>query len=122
MPDSVEVSPLLLALLHTAAFLDLSDDEALDPERAGKILQRVGLYVQRLSDDDVEAMADDLSLLVEHAKQAGWPAPAREFVETFLENCGFELDGDDDANEGDADDADEADDEEEDADEDDAAK
>lgn len=99
MPESVEASPLALALLHVAAFLDLSDDDVVEPKLAGGVLERVGLYVQRLDDDSVEQLADDLSRIEAHAARAGWPAPAREFVHAFLENCGFVAEGDEEESE-----------------------
>jgi len=94
------VSPLLLALLHTSAFLDLCDDDIVDPKLAGSVLERVGLYVQRLDDDTVDALAEELERLSAHAQQASWPEPAREFIAAFLANCGFRPD-DEDEEEGD---------------------
>jgi len=116
VPDSVAVSPLLLALLHSSAFLDLCDDDVVDPKLAGSVLERVGLYVQRLDDDTVDALAEELERLSKHAEQASWPEPAREFIAAFLANCGFRPDDEDEDEENDeagADDADDADDAEE---------
>jgi len=85
---------LLSALLHTAAALDLSDDEVVHPDAARGVLERVGLYVQRLDDEDVERVASELERLLDHAKQAGWPEEARDFVRDFLEHCGFAVEED----------------------------
>lgn len=93
------MSPLLLALLHAAAFLDLSEDRSVDPEAAGAVLGRIGLYVQRLDDDSIEALANDLEDLETYARGAGWPEPAIEFVASFLQHCGFELQTDEDEDE-----------------------
>jgi hypothetical protein len=115
IPDKVRLHPLTAALLTAAAFLDLADDELLPPEVAQPILQRVGLYVQRLSDDAADRLADDLERLAKYAVQAGWPDEAREFVEQFMANCGFVVDTDEDAesedSESDDSDSDEDDDE-----------
>jgi hypothetical protein len=80
---------LLTALLHLASFLDLSEEPAVDERAAGQALTRMGLYIQRLDDESVEALADDLDTLAAHGKSAGWPEDALEFIESFLENCGF---------------------------------
>lgn len=85
------MSPVLGALLHLASFLDLSEEPIVDEKASGETLSRMGLYIQRLEDDSIEALAEDLDVLAEHAKTAGWPPEALEFIESFLENCGFSL-------------------------------
>ena len=107
IPEKLRIHPLTAALLTTAAFLDLADDDTLPPAVAQPVLERVGLYVQRLSDEAVDRLASDLERLAKYARQAGWPEPAREFVEQFLSYCGFAIE-DDGEDEADADDDDEA--------------
>ena len=80
---------MLTALLHLASFLDLSEEPAVEERAAGQALTRMGLYIQRLDDESVEALADDLDTLAAHGKSAGWPEDALEFIQSFLENCGF---------------------------------
>ncbi len=94
VPDDAGVDPIVLALLHAAMFLDLSEEPAVDATAARPVLERIGLYVQRLSDDEVEALADSLARLAERGERDGWPAPAIEFVRLFVENCGFTLESD----------------------------
>ncbi|HEV8247629.1 MAG TPA: hypothetical protein VGP93_17765 [Polyangiaceae bacterium] len=100
IPEQLALQPLTSALLTTAAFLDLSDDEVVPAEPARRVLERVGLYVQRLSDDEVDELGVDLERLAAHALDAGWPDEAREFIEQFLTYCGFVPEGDDDEVEG----------------------
>ena len=88
------VNPIVLALLHCAMFLDLSEGPALDSNAARPVLERIGLYVQRLSDDEVEELAESLSSLAERGERDGWPPAAIEFVRSFVENCGFTLESD----------------------------
>lgn len=106
----------MLALLHLAAFLDVSEDDSVHPVAAGIALERVGAYVQRLDDETIDALAEDLDALIEHAEAAAWPTAAVEFLASFLENCGFaaETEGEADAElaadtEDDADDQDDED-------------
>ncbi len=104
IPDKVRIHPLTAALLTTAAFLDLSADEQIPPAVAQPVLERVGLYVQRLSDEAADRLATDLERLAKYAAQAGWPTEAREFVEQFMSYCGFapaEGEEDEEGDEGD---------------------
>jgi len=84
-----------MALLQTSAYLDFSDDDVVDPEAARAVLERVGLYVQRLDDAGVERIAAELERLLAHAEQAEWPEEARDFVHDFLEHCGFAIEDED---------------------------
>ena len=99
VPEALGIDPLLLALLHTTAFLDFSDDDTVEPEAANEALERVEQYVQRLPEERVSALQADLEKLEEHGTQAGWPEDMIDFVRDFLYNCGI---GDED--DGDADD------------------
>jgi hypothetical protein len=99
VPPEVGVSPLLLALLHTAAFLDLSDDDVVNGPAACAVLDRIGLYLQDLEDDSLEQLADDLESLRKYAESQSWPSEAQEFLATFLQHCGFTLDTDEEAEE-----------------------
>ncbi len=99
VPESLGIDPLLLALLHTTAFLDFSDDDTVEPEAANEALERVEQYVQRLPDERVSALQADLEKLEEHATQAGWPEDMIDFVRDFLYNCGIGDEDDEDADE-----------------------
>jgi hypothetical protein len=90
IPESVGLQPLTAALLTVTAFLDLAEGEV-DPAAAGRVLERVGLYAQRLSDDELDELTLDLERLSDHAREQGWPEEAREFVDNFLVYCGFQL-------------------------------
>jgi hypothetical protein len=87
--DDAEIDPILLALLHAAMFLDLSEEPAVESGAARSVLERIGLYVQRLSDDEVEELAVSLERLAARGERDGWPPAAVHFVSSFLENCGF---------------------------------
>ena len=93
--EGLEVDPLLVALLHCAAFLDFADEELVDPDLATEILDHVALYVRRLSPERLEEIQAQLERLEEHASRAGWPEEMVEFVGDFLENCSSE-EGDED--------------------------
>jgi len=115
VPKSVEVDPLLLALVSCAAFLDLSTEEAVDPDDAVDVLELVGGYVQRLPEDRIEQLKDQLEELAEWAGKQDWPEETVEFVREFLFNCGVTDDEDEDEDEDEDDEKEDEDDEDEDA-------
>lgn len=89
VPPELGIDPLLIALLHAAAFLDLSDDDSVDPELAGDVLEHVGMYVQRLPAERVQDIERQLRTLSEHAEAQRWPEELVDFVASFLYNCGI---------------------------------
>lgn len=89
VPEALGIDPLLLALLHLSAFLDLSDDETIDPDAATQALEYVGLYVQRLSDDRLRSISADIAKLGAHGKTSGWSEEQLQFMRDFLFNCGL---------------------------------
>lgn len=99
VPEELGIDPVLLGLLHTAAFLDLADDDSVDPEFAGDVLEHVGLYIQRLGAERAGQIEAQLEKLAKYAAESGWPQHLREFVSHFLYNCGIgdEEDSSDDA-------------------------
>ncbi len=105
VPEDLDVDPLLVALLHCAAFLDFADDRLVHPDAAGEVLEHVGLYVQRLPAERLEDIGDQLEILAEHGAGAGWSEDMIEFVREFLYNCGIG-DEDEDEDEDASDDAD----------------
>ena len=48
IPESLGVDPVLAALIHVAAFLELSGDDAVHPDWAVEALEYVAHYLHRL--------------------------------------------------------------------------
>ncbi|HEY6560366.1 MAG TPA: hypothetical protein VI072_23945 [Polyangiaceae bacterium] len=94
VPEELGVDPLLLALMRSACFLDLSADEAVNAELAGEVLEHVGMYIQRLSDERLDAIQDQLQTLEAYGIEQGWVTDQVEFVRDFLFNCGLGEDED----------------------------
>lgn len=99
--EDVEVDPLLLALLHCSAYLDLSDDDSVDPEDAGEALEHMAHYVRLLSDERLDQVQEQLDELADHGESEGWPEELVEFVRDFLVNCGAIEDDEDEEADGD---------------------
>jgi hypothetical protein len=45
LPASLRVDPAFAALLHVTAFLELSGDEAVDPDRAVEAMEQIAHYL-----------------------------------------------------------------------------
>ncbi|MEZ4219462.1 MAG: hypothetical protein R3B13_00945 [Polyangiaceae bacterium] len=97
VPLALDIDPELLALLHMVAFLDLSDDDQMDPEAAGDALEHVGMYMQRLGPERIAAFGAQLDRLARHAASEGWLESQQELVQEFLRACGVDTDADADA-------------------------
>ena len=95
VPEQVGADPLLLALIHCAAFLDFAEEDIVDPYVATDVLDHVALYVRRLPPDRLQHLGEQLAQVEAHASQAGWPAELVEFVSEFLDNCQSEDEDDD---------------------------
>jgi hypothetical protein len=102
VPEELGIDPLLLALLRSASFLDLSADEAVNAELAGEVLEHVGMYVQRLSDERLDDIQQQLETLEAYGVEQGWASEQVEFVRDFLFNCGLGEDEEADPPMGDA--------------------
>jgi hypothetical protein len=87
VPEQVAADPLLLALIHCAAFLDFAEEDVVDPYVATDVLDHVALYVRRLPPDRIADLEQQLARLEAHASSEGWPAELVEFVSEFLDNC-----------------------------------
>ena len=113
VPKSVAADPLLLALVSCAAFLDLSTEEAVDPDDAVDVLELVGGYIQRLPEDRLEQIKEQLEGLAEWATKQDWPEETVAFVRDFLFNCGVaDGEGEEDDEDDEADEDEEAEDDE----------
>lgn len=93
IPAELGIDPLLLALLHCTAFLDLASDDLVDPDAAGDVLENLEAYVKRLSRPRLAELQMQLDKLEEYAEEAGFAEELVDFIADFLYSCGV---GDDD--------------------------
>lgn len=94
LPAELNVDPLLAGLLHCVAFLELSEDEAVDPDWAVEAMEHVAAYLQRLPPAQLKLVEDQLTRIGKYARKQGAPDEFLDFVDDFLENYGA---GEDDA-------------------------
>lgn len=85
-PTSPGVDPIVSALLHVAAFLELSGDEAVDPDDAVEAMEHVGFYLSRFPAEQAAALRGQLDRVAAHARAKGW---REEAVEFFTELMGY---------------------------------
>ena len=88
LPESLDVDPQFAALLHTAAFLELSGDEAVDPDWAVEALEYMAYYLLRLPTSEIERLNSQLTRVGEYARMNEWSEEVVEFIDTFFEACG----------------------------------
>lgn len=88
IPESVPIDPSILALLHCAAFLELSEDEAVDPDAAVEAMEHVAAYLQRLPPAQIKAFRAALAQLDKYGAKQRFPKDLREYLRDFLDNSG----------------------------------
>jgi hypothetical protein len=97
VPAELGIDPLLLALLHCAAFLDLAGEEEVDPDAAGDVLENLEVYVKRLPLERLGELQSQLEKLEGWAEDKGWPEELVDFVSDFLYSCGVGDEDEEDA-------------------------
>ena len=95
LPETLCVDPLLASLLHTVAFLELSDDDTVDPDWAVEAMEHVSYYLGRMSAEQVQETQAQLDRVAAHAKETGLPDDFVELAQEFLRDCGLGDDDDD---------------------------
>jgi hypothetical protein len=90
IPAELGIDPLLLAVLHTAVFLDGSDESIIDPEAADETLDHLAAYLQRLSGPRLRQVREDLECLASFARQQQWPKQQVRFFKEFLVDFGID--------------------------------
>ena len=88
LPKALKIDPILASLLHTMAFLELSDDETVDLDWAVEAMEHVAFYIQRLTDEQIEQTDEQLKRIAAYAKKKKMPKEFVDLAQDFLENCG----------------------------------
>lgn len=73
LPESLEVEPIVAAILHTAAFLELSGSETVfDPDGATEVANEARRYFLRLPPERLASVSNQIQRVAEHAKREKW--------------------------------------------------
>lgn len=94
LPKALKIDPLVAGFLHMIAFLELSGDEAVDPDWAVEAMEHVGYYFGSLAPKEKAAFAAQVARVATHAKKEKWGKTAVEFFDQFMENFGMECEED----------------------------
>lgn len=89
LPTSLRADPVVAALLHVAAFLELSGDDTVDPDSAVEAMEHVGFYLRRLPARRIATIGEQLARVAAHAQAEGWGEEPIEFFTEFMENFGL---------------------------------
>ena len=89
IPEELGVHPLLLAVLHAVIFLDGSEEDVVHPDAALEALEFMAGYLQRLSEDELRRVREDIHALAVFARQEKWPKQHIRFFKEFLSNFGI---------------------------------
>jgi hypothetical protein len=95
VPPELGIDPLLLGLIHCAAFLDLASDELVDSDVAADVLEGLEAYIQRLPAERLIEIQGQLERLEAFAEEAEWPEELVDFISDFLYSCGIGEDDED---------------------------
>jgi len=93
LPPALGVNPVLAALVHSVAFLELSGDDAVDPDWAVEALEHVAHYLQQLPNEESQVIQRQLASIGSYLQAQGAPDEVVEFISGFLQNCGVSGEG-----------------------------
>jgi hypothetical protein len=88
LPTSLDIDPIVAALLHSVAFLELSGNGTVNPDWAIEALEYIVYYLGRLPADRLAAFGAHVALVASHAEASGWSGGAVAFFGAFMENFG----------------------------------
>src|SRR5262245_7656069 len=80
---------LARALINAVAFLDLSDDKAIDPELATQALEEFAFTLTHCSDEEKQAVTEVLAAMHAAERESGPRPEMLEFLDSFMESFGL---------------------------------
>ena len=88
VPEELGVHPLLLVAIHSAVFLDGSDDAVINPAAASEAMEYCATYLQRLAGKELQRVREDIDTLVGWAREEKLPRDVIDFLQSFLADNG----------------------------------
>jgi len=80
---------LARAVINAAAFLELSDDKALDPELAVQALEELALHLSRCTEEEKKAVAEVLAEMRANELETGPRPDVLAFLDSFPVSFGL---------------------------------
>jgi hypothetical protein len=88
IPAELGVHPLLLAVLHAVVFLEGSGGGVVNSAAAQEQLEIIASMLQRLSENDLRRVREDMVTLAGYARHEKWDKRSIQFLKTFLDDFG----------------------------------
>lgn len=92
IPEALDVDPRTLALLHCMSFLELSGDDAVDPDWAVEAMEHVTHYLQRLAPEEIARLRTEMRAVAKYAASQQMLPSFVELAQRFTEYAGLEND------------------------------
>jgi hypothetical protein len=90
IPAELGIHPLLLVVLHTVVFLEGSGADVVNSAAAQEQLEVIAAMLQRLNDDNLRRVREDMATLVGYAKHEKWDKGSIQFLKNFLDDYGVQ--------------------------------
>jgi hypothetical protein len=84
LPPDLSIDPSLAALLHLASLLELSGDEAVDPDWAIEALEHMAYYLGLLPTSEFERFQSQLDRIADYGERQSWPEDFTNFARELL--------------------------------------
>ena len=81
--------PLTLALVEALVFLELSDEETVDPDSAIQVMEMIARCLQRLSGEQRAAFHQQLALIAGQEEDDELGRQRREYIKAIPEYLGL---------------------------------
>ena len=88
IPAELGVHPLLLAVLHAVVFLEGSGADVVNSSAAQEQLEVIAAMLQRLGENELRRVREDMATLVGYAKHEKWDKGSIQFLKNFLDDYG----------------------------------
>ena len=89
IPVELGVDPLLLAVLHSLAFLEISGDQTVEPDWAVEAMEHIAHYLQRLDGLRRDELNGQLGRIADYCEQTDCDPRLRDLVRNCFVYAGL---------------------------------
>jgi hypothetical protein len=90
MSTPATIDPLVLALVEALVFLELSDEETVDPDSAVQVMETIARCLQRMPGEQRAAFHHQLALIAGQEGRDELGKQRREYIKAIPEYLGLE--------------------------------
>lgn len=88
IPAELGIDPILLSTLHAVVFLVGSQEDVVHGAAAEEALQYMMSYLHRVDGNAKARLQEDFQVLINFARQDGWPKQDIHFLKTIMADFG----------------------------------